>query len=82
MIINPLIWFMERELNFVPRHFIKCPTPVNSENKQWIQNKSNGRFAFAPLDQSDRLVTNNVCVFFEDEKDAMLYELLWASSSE
>lgn len=79
--VNPLIWFMERELNFVPCHFIKCPTPITSDSKQWVQNKTNGRFAFAPLDEQDRLVTNNVCVFFEDEKDATLYELLWAGSS-
>lgn len=72
---------MERELNFVPRHFIKCPTPLSFQSKQWVQNKTNGRYAFAPIDIEDRLVTNMHCVFFEDEKDAMLYELLWASSS-
>lgn len=81
MIVNPLIWFMERELDFVPAHFIKCPTPISPQSKQWVQNKTNGRFAFAPLDQQGNLVSNTVVVFFEDEKDAMLYELLWASSS-
>ena len=77
MIINPLIWYAERELKFVPRHFIKCPTTCTWEARIWIQNKIAGRFAFAPADVS----VNDFFVFFEDEKDAMLYELIWASAS-
>lgn len=80
MIVNPLVWFMERELNFVPRHFIKCPTPITSDSKQWVQNKTTGRYCFAPLDQYERLVTSIYCVYFEDEKDAMMYELIWAGA--
>lgn len=81
MMFNPLVWFAERELDFVPHHFIKCPTPINFQSKQWVQNKTNGRYTFAPLDPSDRLVTNVICVYFEDEKDAVMYELIWSSSS-
>jgi hypothetical protein len=81
MIINPIIWFAERELDFVPRHFIKCPTPLNFQSKQWVQNKTNGRYAFVPLDRSGMLTTIELCVCFEDQKDATMYELLWAGSS-
>ncbi len=78
MMVNPLIWYAERELDFVPRHFVKCPTPLNYASKQWVQNKVSGRFAFAP---TDKHLSGLSSVFFEDEKDATIYELLWASSS-
>jgi hypothetical protein len=79
MNINPLIWYAERELKFIPRHFIKCPTTCSWAARTWIQNKITGRFAFAPAD--DKLSTSSdMAVFFEDEKDAMLYELIWASA--
>jgi len=81
VIVNPLIWFAERELDFVPRHFIKCPTTLNFQSKQWVQNNTSGRYAFAPMETDGKFITSSFCVYFEDEKDAMMYELLWASAA-
>jgi hypothetical protein len=88
MIVDPSIWFSEREVEFVPKHFIKCNSTVSLNGREWIYNKCQGRFAFsdAKLSTSDTLnglsgiLSNAVCVYFEDQKDAMMYELLWADS--
>ena len=77
MIVNPLIWYAERELSFVPRHFIKCPTPLNSQSINWVKNKITGRFAIA----ADPIVTDSY-VYFEDQKDVTLYEIIWAGTSQ
>lgn len=82
MIVNPIIWFAERQLNYVPHHFIKCPTQLTLKSKQWVQNNISGRYAFADgIDTSDLLRTTQN-VYFEDQKDVTLYELIWAGSSE
>jgi hypothetical protein len=79
---NPMVWYSDRELPFVPNHFIKCPTPVTVTNTKWILNKTVGRYAFChelTLERAN-LVFDDQRVYFENEKDAMLYELLWAGS--
>jgi hypothetical protein len=85
MNVDPLIWFQERELPFVPNHFIKCPTPTTNKSREWITNKITGRFCFSETNSSDDFVTMISLirfVYFENERDAMLYELIWAGSSE
>lgn len=88
LIIDPLIWFANREVSFVPRHFTRCPTPVTTESKEWIKNKSKGRYVFTEdtdeleNNESDLvsllLHTTNYIVYFENHEDAIMYELLWA----
>lgn len=85
MNINPVIWFSERELKFVPKHFIKCPSLTTAESRHWIYNKSQGRFAFSEGVARDfkALVLNTMnehYVYFEDRADATMYELLWTNS--
>jgi hypothetical protein len=74
MIVNPVVWYAERELDFVPRHFIKCPTNVTPDSKHYIENKTSGRYAYATS------IENYTFVYFEDERDATVYELIWAGS--
>lgn len=82
MLANPLIWFQNRELTFVPSHFIKCPTPVIPDAKLWIYNKISGRFCLVEsVAIEDFLAHNEITVYFENEQDATLYELIWAGSS-
>jgi hypothetical protein len=83
MTVDPIIWYANRELEFIPNHFIKCPTPVTTANMQWTRNKTTGRYAFCNETTSrTNLLFDGRRVYFENERDAMLYELLWAGSSE
>lgn len=72
--INLNQWFMNRDLNFVPCHFIKASTSITPESKQWIQEKLRGRYS----------LTHTFSVFgdtipaFEDPQEATFYELTWS----
>jgi len=92
MIVNPIIWFANREVSLVPKHFVKCSTPVNETSKQWILNKTQGRYAFSDV-QSDLgsadddltaifLLYNEPkqLVHFENSEDALMYNLLWSDN--
>ena len=65
---------MNRDLNFVPCHFIKASTSITPESKQWIQEKLRGRYS----------LTHTFSVFgdtipaFEDPQEATFYELTWS----
>lgn len=84
--INPAIWYAERELTLIPPHFVKCPTPVNPESIDWVRNKTSGRYALGPADIENTLSTtltdyNKYYVYFESTGDATIYELFWAGSN-
>jgi hypothetical protein len=72
--INLHTWFMERELEFKPAHFIESSVPVTEESKVWILEKLTGRFTLGP-----GAVTfyNGMFPSFEDSKEALFYELTW-----
>jgi hypothetical protein len=83
VIVNPYIWYAERELTHVPPHFIKCPTPVSDDSKFWIINKTSGRYAFnvAMTNNVQELLLDVIYVHFENSSDATLYELIWAGKN-
>jgi|APCry1669190327_1035288.scaffolds.fasta_scaffold04067_2 hypothetical protein len=80
--LNPQVWFGNRELDFKPPHFIKTSTPVDKENYAWVVSKLSGRFCTADgtlLNDSNFAIFVTISYFyFEDPKDAMLFELRWA----
>ena len=79
--IDPMIWYSEREINIVPPHFFNCPSPVTPESLFWVHNKSNSRYVLVDSPQpSDNILSNDKLVYFEDQKDATMYELLWSGS--
>jgi hypothetical protein len=83
MIVDPLIWFSEREVEFIPKHFIKCTSKITNESKKWIYNKSQGRFALTDSHRQQApsgIISSDQNVYFEDQKDAMMFELLWADT--
>lgn len=82
MNFDPFLWFGTREMHRVPPHFIKGNTPLTTESKIWIENKLQGRYCITPdvSDEHDILFSNVSVVFFEDPKEAMLYELRWSGS--
>jgi hypothetical protein len=66
---------MNRDLNFVPCHFIKTHTPATPESKQWIQEKLRGRYS---LTLSFGAVFGDNIPAFEDPEEATFYELTWS----
>lgn len=80
--IDPTLWYGLRQLSFVPKHFIKCPTGVSTESKVWIQNNASGRYAFAkqPVTAANQLESDffRDRIYFENNQDAIMYELMWS----
>jgi hypothetical protein len=78
--LSPLAWFGDRELEFKPPHFVKTSTPWTSENYIWVMSKLAGRFCLldSPADAEHSIFILNRYFYFEDPKDAMLFELRWA----
>lgn len=81
---NPLLWYGNRRLKIVPKHFVKAPTLLTSESKQWVEDKLIGRYATVlstvdlPHDILTIISTNLEVVYFEDPKELTIYELYWA----
>jgi hypothetical protein len=80
--MNPLIWYTDREINIVPPHFIKCPSIVTEDSLFWIRNKTTGRYALIDDIESPSLnvISSHKIVYFESQKDATIYELMWSGS--
>ena len=82
--LNPLAWFGTRRLDVVPRHFIKCPTPRTQESEQWVIVNLKGRYVLSNSQRSLSAafeVDSHAYFYFEDSKDAMIYELRWSGEN-
>lgn len=73
--VNIQTWFSERELNYVPAHFVAVKIPLAEGAREWILEKLQGRFAIV---YRLRYTVHDLSVAFEDPKEAMFYELTWA----
>lgn len=73
--INLNTWFMERELEFTPKHFVASKTPVTDQSKIWILEKLSGRFSMKT--NSSGGYFGAYFPAFEDPKEALFYELTW-----
>jgi hypothetical protein len=71
--INLYTWFMDRELDFTPPHFVKSGTVLTDESKVWILEKLTGRFSITGSEG----FFSNLVPSFEDPKEALFYELKW-----
>ena len=76
--IDPYIWFSNRELNFLPKHFTLASTPLTMESKQWVLDNLHGRFAIVQTGQIFLVPFYLGDIAFEDPKDATFYELKWS----
>lgn len=70
--INLHTWFVERELNFLPEHFILVKIPVEPEAREWIIEKLQGRYTIVST-------FPDFYPAFEDPKEAVLYQLSWSN---
>jgi hypothetical protein len=83
MNVNPLLWFGEREVKFTPPHFVKCPTPLTEKSKHWVMSKTQSRYSIVASDDSNdplAIFIDTYSVYFEDPREATLYELRWSGS--
>ena len=71
--INLHTWFMERELDFVPSHFVVARTALTDDAKLWILEKLTGRFSMTGREG----FFGSLAPAFEDPKEALFYELTW-----
>lgn len=85
--VNLLIWYGNRELENVPPHFHRASTKINDESIFWVRTKLSGRYSINSIsdDVSEdnsifSILDLNSYIFFEDERDLILYELKWAGS--
>ena len=89
-----IAWYSERELNFLPAHFVKTTAPVTFESLSWVRDRLAGRYALGASDNNaDNFMQWNrntkvrmtlideedkTILGFEDHKEATLYELTWS----
>jgi hypothetical protein len=79
--IDPLSWFSTREIiGPIPKHFVKTSTELTEESYMWVVKKLAGRFGTS-TDLNDVTFLGNNYIYFEDPKEAMIYELRWAGSN-
>jgi hypothetical protein len=77
--INLHTWFSEREMNFCPKHFVRCQTPLTDERKNWVIEKLVGRFYINQrFDGMYDLFEHGLQIYFEDPQEAVQYELVWS----
>jgi hypothetical protein len=84
---NPKLWFTNRKVKLIPKHFVRANTQLTEESIIWIEDKLIGRYGISG--ESARLGENTVLtniltyinydiVYFEDPRELTLYELYWA----
>lgn len=78
LILKPEIWFIDRQLDFKPDHFVTATTPLKKESAEWIINTLVGRFTFSGKSHIDEDFETIKLPSFEDPLEATLYELKWS----
>jgi hypothetical protein len=81
--LDPLVWFSNREVSYVPPHFTKTNTPHSDDAYRWVITTLRGRFGISSgrKEVTTKFSTDWVNYFyFEDPAEAMMYELRWSGS--
>jgi hypothetical protein len=85
MKFDPSLWFTNRIVKFIPKHFVKTNAPITSQSTYWVESKLCGRYAIgksmvamAAHPYGEMLQHLVLSFYFEDSKEAMLYELMWS----
>lgn len=76
--LDPIQWFGQRELEYMPNHFYVTKTQVTDESKLWIIHKLKGRYVLVSIGDDFDFMSFNVFPAFEDKAEAVLYELTWS----
>ena len=78
--INLMTWFGEREMRQCPLHFVPTNTSISEESRIWIYEKTHGRFFIGYKNEQNEhdIFSFDTYPYFEDPKEAVLYELTWS----
>jgi hypothetical protein len=76
--IKPEVWFVNRQLDFKPLHFITAKTRLTNESAKWILTSLTGRFSFSGHYEVDDFFDHVILPSFEDPGEAVMYELKWS----
>lgn len=75
--LNLHTWFINRELQHCPPHFVRTHTIINKNSMMWIKESLVGRFTLIPPVDGE-YEFNDYVPAFEDPAEAILYELTWS----
>lgn len=81
MNINLMTWFSERQIDYLPKHFVATKTNWDEKKELWILEKCTGRYYVGNAESSEFLTSlfyDDKTVYFEDPQEAVLYELTWS----
>lgn len=79
LVIDPVNWYILRELKFKPPHFVTANTPVMDELAlKWIIYNLRGRYTLASEFKMNSSFVQEIYPSFEDPHEALLYELKWS----
>jgi hypothetical protein len=82
MTLNPLLWYVDRELSFIPSHFVKANTPMTEDSLFWVRSKLIGRYGTSAVTGNtvEDYIFGGDDIYFEDPAEAMIYELRWSGN--
>lgn len=75
--IDPMQWFVQRELSYKPKHFISTNTPLTPQSKHWIVHTLKGRYFLEEKSKEDDFLSD-IFPSFENSAEAVMYELRWS----
>ena len=76
--VNIDTWNKAREINYCPKHFVAATTTLTEESKLWVLESLHGRYYISLQNNRRSVFETNVTIYFEDPKEAVLYELTWS----
>ena len=79
--LNPITWFGQRELLFVPKHFVRAPTPLHTQALFWVRTKLSGRYSYQNNCDNSIIFQESLVIYFEDPQEVTMYELRWSGTN-
>jgi hypothetical protein len=74
--INYETYFSNRQVDFLPKHFLVSKTPVTKESLSWIYEKLHGRFYLKNASTNIFDFERYPC--FENPAEMSMYEIAWS----
>jgi hypothetical protein len=74
---NVYTYFSQRELDFLPFHFVSGQTILTQESHRWILENTTGRFYIQNKTNTHFFLPDEI-PWFENPLEAMTYQLTWS----
>jgi len=80
--LNLVTWHSNRQLSYIPAHFIVVEILITAESYTWILEKTTGRYALADIPGASFVPQTYVQDYgyypaFENISDAVYFGLIW-----